>query len=214
MISSRREDRTSGAAPAEAPARPLLRDQLRTHLRQTFPSGTARWRRRVGLRRMRRRAGSVLQQRDQRHGVAHHRVVHRAARARRRLRAPARPVRGAQGDSRAQHGEGRRGDGRVGSPCASGRRAAVARPRRLAGSHRIRRLDRHSGFAARSGREGRARDRRRLSANQDQDQARLGCRRRRSGARPLQRRAADGRRERRLHAPPTPITWRRSIGTA
>src|SRR4029077_13577316 len=28
MISSRREDRTSGAASCEAPARPLLRDQL------------------------------------------------------------------------------------------------------------------------------------------------------------------------------------------
>ena len=39
MISSRREDRTSGAAPAEAPARPLLRDQLRPHRRQTFHPG-------------------------------------------------------------------------------------------------------------------------------------------------------------------------------
>ena len=91
MISSRREDRTSGAAPAEAPARPLLRDQLRPHLRQTFPSGAARWRRRdrasanASPSRIRTTAAETNE-------TAWHIIdgVHRAARARRRLRAPAR----------------------------------------------------------------------------------------------------------------------------
>ena len=86
----------------------------------------ARRRRRDRLRRVRRGAGSVLQLRDQRDRLAHHHGVHRAARARRRVRAPARSVPGAEGDPRPQHGEGGRRDGGVGSVREAARRAARA----------------------------------------------------------------------------------------
>ena len=88
MISSRREDRSSGAAPAEAPARPLLRNQFRPHRRQTLHPRARRRRRRQRVRRVRRGAGSVLQLRNQRDRVAHHRGLHRAARARREFAHP------------------------------------------------------------------------------------------------------------------------------
>ena len=132
--------------------------------------------------------------------MAHHRRLHRAARPRRRVRASARRLSGAQGHPRPQHGEGGGRDGGVGSVRAAARRAAEPRARRHARSHRVRRVDRHPGLARRARREGGARARGRLSPHQDQDQARLGRRRRGDDPRSLRRDSADGGRQRRLHA--------------
>jgi hypothetical protein len=56
-------------------------------------------------------------------------------------------------------------------------KATVARPRRHSASHRVRSVDRHPGFARPAERKGGARACGRLPPHQDQDQARMGCRR-------------------------------------
>ena len=70
---------------------------------------------------MRRRRRSVLQRGDQRHRVARHQGLPRAARPRPHVRASARRVSGAGARARPPHGEGGRRDGGLGSVRAARR---------------------------------------------------------------------------------------------
>ena len=215
MISSRREDRTSGAAAAEAPARPLLRDQLRPHRRQTFHPGARRRRRRrpatasaspsrirtTAPRPTRRRwhiisefiAPRVL-------GVefAHPRELFPALKAIRGHNMAKAAVEMAAWDLYAQQ---------RGEPLA-----AVLGGTRDA--HRLGRVDRHPGLARRSWR-------RRSSASSPPAIGGSRSRSSRAGtstpvrdrARTVRRHPADGRRQRRLHARRRAITSRSSIAS-
>ena len=130
-----------------------------------------------GLRRMRRRAGSVLQRRDQRDRVAHHRgASSRRACSASSSRHPREVVPALQGDPRPQHGEGRRRDGGVGSACA---RQHGQPPLATSSAARAIASRRACRSASRTSldelvQEGRARARRRLSADQDQRSSRAG----------------------------------------
>jgi L-alanine-DL-glutamate epimerase and related enzymes of enolase superfamily len=211
MISSRREDRTSGAASREAPARPLLRDQFRPHRRQTFHPGARRRRGRTGY-------GECVAEQDPYYssetndtawhiisdfiaprvlGVefAHPREVFPALKAIRGHNMAKAAVEMAAWDLFAkQRGEPlSRVLGGSGDRIASGVSIGIQPS-----------LDALAG-------EGRTRARRRLPAHQDQDQAGLGSRAGGDDPRALRRDPVDGRRQRRLHARPTPIISRGSI---
>ena len=209
MISSRREDRSSGAAPAEAPARPLLRDQLRPHLtRNTSSSSASTATARAGygecVAEQRSRTTARKPTRPSWHIITDF-IAPRVLGA--DVRAPARRLSRAQGDPRPQHGEGRRRNGGVGSVRAG---SAASRCARVLGgsarSHRVRRVDRHPGFARRA-------RCRRSSASCAAGYQRIKIKIKpgwdvaagRGGARALRRHPADGGRERRLHARRTPI---------
>ena len=214
MISSRREDRTLGAASAEAPARPLLRDQFRPHRRQTFHPRARR------RRAARRGYGECVAEQDPYYssetndtawhiitefiaprvlGVefAHPRELFPALKAIRGHNMAKAAVEMAAWDLFAkQRGEPlRRVLGGTRERIASGVSIGIQRS-----------LDELVG-------ESGARARRRLPPHQDQDQTGLGSSRRcetvraRFGADP-----ADGGRQRRLPRSPTPTISRSSIG--